>query len=271
MSVEKILKILLMTVSFILSGIIINGFVITGVMAASSNAEYMWYYLPHEAGKQPAPMEKAAYLKEHIANRDVYYAGGSVEKIIYLTFDDCPSNGNIPSILDTLESHNAQAAFFMTEKYIKDYPEVIKRISNDGCLVCNHTADHISVTRLSLDSFEKELRRVEDAFKYVTGDELPRYFRPPQGMFNENTLDFTQQLRYITIFWSFRYVDWEVNNQPSEYCAIKTILSETHPGEIALLHCQSNTNVNILDEVLSGWEELGYTLESLDYLTGKTK
>jgi peptidoglycan-N-acetylmuramic acid deacetylase len=269
MEKDKILMILLAAVFFILSSLIFSGLYSAQLLTVSSRPEYMWYYLPHEQCRQPEPMEKAQYLKELIKNHDVYYAGNPDEKVIYITFDDCPSNGNIPAILETLEKHNATAAFFMTEKYIESYPDVINRIVDDGCLVCNHTADHISVTRITLNKFESELKGVEDAFKEATGRELPKYFRPPQGMFNEDSLEYTQQLGYITIFWSFRYTDWDVGNQPSEYCAIKTILDETHPGEIALLHCQSKTNVKILDNVLAAWEELGYSFKSLDYLTGR--
>jgi peptidoglycan-N-acetylmuramic acid deacetylase len=268
MAKEKILMILLAAVFFILSSLIMSGLFSNQLLTVSSQPEYMWYYLPHEQGMQPEPMEKAPYLKDHIKNHDVYYAGSPLEKVIYITFDDCPSNGNIPAILGVLEKHNATAAFFMTEKYIENYPDVIKRITDDGCLICNHTADHICVTRITLSKFESELKGVEDAFKKATGRELQRYFRPPQGMFNEDSLDYTQQLGYITVLWSFRYTDWDVANQPSESSAIKTILKETHPGEIALLHCQSKTNVKILDSVLDAWEELGYSFKSLDYLTG---
>lgn len=269
MTTVNISRLLLIAVFILLMSLIIIELVYGNSVSVSSSAEYMWYYLPHESGIQPKPMEKASYLKEHIKNHDVYYVGDPDEKIIYITFDDCPANGNIPAILDTLEKYHATAAFFMTEEYIRKYPDVIRRIVNDGCLICNHTADHICVTRLSLKKFEGELKGVEDAYKDATGLELPKYFRPPQGSFNENSLDCTEQLGYITVFWSFRYVDWEINNQPSEKSAISTILKETHPGEIALLHCQSKTNVKVLEKILAEWEKLGYSFKSLDYLTGK--
>ena len=230
-----------------------------------STAEYMWYYLPHESEMQPRPMEKAKYIQ----NYNVLYVGEPEDKAIYLTFDDCPENGNIPGILDILEKHNASAAFFMTEAYIRKHPDIIRRIVSDGNLVCNHTSHHISVTRLSFEKFKAELRGVEEAYSEVTGQELPKFFRPPQGKFTELTLSYAEQLGYTTVFWSFRYVDWVVTNQPSEDRAFTTIMSETHPGEIALLHSQSKTNLRVLDKVLTAWEEKGYIFKSLDTLARK--
>ncbi len=230
------------------------------VSSSMSQTVYSWYYLPHKEGQQPEPMEKAKYIR----NYDALYVGAADEKIIYLTFDDCPNNDNIPTILDTLKKHHAGAAFFMTETYIRSHPDVIQRIVSEGSLVCNHTANHVLVTNLSFEKFQAELKGVEDAYFEVTGQQLPKYFRPPQGQFNEVTLSYTEQLGYTTVFWSFRYVDWEVNNQPSEQKAYDTIMGETHPGMIILLHSQSKTNVKILDKIMTDWESEGYTFKTLD-------
>lgn len=217
--------------------------------------EFMWYYLPHEAGEPPKPMEKAPYVSEH----RVIYAGCADEKKIYLTFDDCPDNGNIPKILDVLEKHRAAAAFFMNEAYIRQHPDVIERIDSSGSLVCNHTAKHVAVTRLTNEEFKAQLKGVEDAYFEVTGKPLPKFFRPPQGLFSKATLTYADELGYTTVFWSFRYSDWDIYNQPSESAAFQTIMDETHPGEIVLLHCQSKTNVAILDSLMSAWEKQGYS------------
>ncbi len=66
-----------------------------------------------------------------------------------------------------------------------------------------------------LDKFKKEIVSVADAYKDVTGKEMPKYFRPPMGKFSERSLKYTQDLGYSTIFWSFAYVDWYDSNQPS--------------------------------------------------------
>ena len=227
-----------------------------------SSTVYLWYYLPHGPGEPPKPIEKAKYLH----NYDVLYVGPADEKALYLTFDDCPENDNISSILDTLKEHGATAAFFMTEDYIRRHPDIIRRIVNEGSLVCNHTSSHASVTGLGFDQFKAEIEGVENAFREAAGQPLPKFFRPPQGRFSEITLSFAQQLGYTTVFWSFRYEDWDHNHQPSEDQAFKTIISETHPGEILLLHSQSSANVKILGRLLAAWEEQGYTFKSIGTL-----
>lgn len=229
--------------------------------------EFMWYYLPHKADEPPNPMEKAGYISDY----NVLYLGDTKQRVIYLTFDDCPENGNIPAILDVLEEHEATAAFFMTELYIRKHPDIIKRIVADGCLVCNHTAHHIGMSRVSFDKFKEELEGVEAAYREVTGEELPKYFRPPQGLFSEKTLSFAEELGYTTVFWSFRYSDWDEYAQPTDNAAFDTILKETHPGEIALLHCQSSANVHILDRVLTAWEDAGYAFGSLNDIPPVTR
>jgi len=225
----------------------------------ASADEFMWYYLPHAQNEPPDPMEKAAY----IADYDVLYLGDTSKKVIYLTFDDCPNNGNIPKILDVLEAHGATAAFFMNEAYIRSHPDVICRIAEGRSIVGNHTAHHIGLSRVSFEKFKAELEGVEDAYRDATGEELPKYFRPPQGLFSEKTLSFAQELGYTTVFWSFRYTDWDLHNQPSDDQAFRTIMDETHPGEIALLHAQSPVNLRVLDRVLTAWEEAGYQFGSL--------
>ena len=121
----------------------------------------------------------------------------------------------------------------------------------------------------NIDKFNEEILSTAKAYKEVTGKEMPKYFRPPMGKFSERSLKYTQDLGYSTIFWSFAYVDWYDSNQPSHEEAKKKIYSRTHPGAIVLLHSNSQTNAEILDEVLTHWEEEGYTIKSLDYLTDK--
>jgi peptidoglycan/xylan/chitin deacetylase (PgdA/CDA1 family) len=128
----------------------------------------MWYYLPHDTDEQPEPMEKAPYIKDH----NVLYICPADKKAIYLTFDDCPNNENIPKILDILKKHNAPAAFFMTEDYIRKHPDVIKKISDGGHLICNHTSHHEVVCHMPFEKLEAELKGVEDAYREVTGREL---------------------------------------------------------------------------------------------------
>ena len=202
---------------------------------------------------------------EELAKFNAYYAQNTTEKVLYLTFDAGFENGNTPIILDALKKHSAPATFFVVGTYIESNPDLIKRMEKEGHIVGNHTYHHPDMTKLSsLSAFEKELKDVENAYNNVTGKEMTKFYRPPQGKYNENNLQMAKELGYHTFFWSLAYVDWQENNQPTKEEAFDKLLTRVHPGAIVLLHSTSKTNGEILDELLTKWEEMGYRFKSLD-------
>ena len=202
---------------------------------------------------------------EELAKFNAYYAQNTTEKVLYLTFDAGFENGNTPIILDALKKHSAPATFFVVGTYIESNPDLIKRMEKEGHIVGNHTYHHPDMTKLSsLSAFEKELKDVENAYTNVTGKEMTKFYRPPQGKYNENNLQMAKELGYHTFFWSLAYVDWQENNQPTKEEAFNKLLTRVHPGAIVLLHSTSKTNGEILDELLTKWEEMGYQFKSLD-------
>ena len=122
------------------------------------------------------------------------------------------------------------------------------------------------MTKVSREEFERELRGLEEQYTALTGDELTRCYRPPEGRFSEENLEFAQSLGYKTVLWSFAYADWDNSKQPDPERSKEKILSATHPGEIILLHPTSATNAQILDDVLCAWENDGYRFATLDML-----
>ena len=202
---------------------------------------------------------------EELAKFNAYYAQNTTEKVLYLTFDAGFENGNTPIILDALKKHSAPATFFVVGTYIESNPDLIKRMEKEGHIVGNHTYHHPDMTKLSsLSAFEKELKDVENAYNNVTGKEMTKFYRPPQGKYNENNLQMAKELGYHTFFWSLAYVDWQENNQPTKEEAFDKLLTRVHPGAIVLLHSTSKTNGEILDELLTKGEELGYRFKALD-------
>lgn len=231
--------------------------------ARTEGTVYSWYYMPRTDGVQPAPEAEFKFVYGY----DAYSAGSPDEKIIYLTFDAGYENGYMPQILDTLKKHNVQAAFFLVKHYIKTNPDLVKRMVDEGQLVCNHSANHKDMANMSdFEQFKKEITDNEDIFYQTTGKHMAKYFRPPEGKFSERCLKYAGQLGLKTVFWSFAYKDWYTDNQPDPEDAYNTIISRTHPGMVALLHATSKTNAQILDRVITEWENMGYTIKSLNYL-----
>lgn len=205
---------------------------------------------------------------EDLAWYDAYFMDDDSEKVIYLTFDCGYENGNTEPILDALKKHNVKATFFVVGHFLETAPDLVKRMVEEGHAVGNHTYHHPDMSSISeLDAFQKELDDVAGLFYKITGTELSPYYRPPQGKANAGNIRMAQQLGYYTIFWSLAYVDWDTGNQPSHDAAFDKLTSRIHPGAIVLLHNTSQTNGEILDELLTKWEDMGYTFRSLSVLT----
>ena len=239
----------------------IHAYANSGPVAAS--AEGNWGLSFQEDG-QP-PVANATF--EDLAQYDAFYAQDTDEKIMYLTFDCGYENGNTGIILDSLKKHGVSATFFVVGTYIEAEPELIKRMTEEGHTVGNHTWHHPDMSQISsMDSFQKELKDVEDAYKEVTGKEMTKYYRPPQGKFSETNLRMAKELGYKTFFWSLAYVDWYDDDQPTKEEAFDKLLGRIHPGAVVLLHSTSDTNAAILDELLGKWEEMGYQIRPLEEL-----
>ncbi len=214
-------------------------------------------------GQPPTANASAEELKQF----DTYYIGDTNKKVIYLTFDAGYENGYTSAILEALKKHKVSATFFLAGNYIVRNPDLVKRMVEEGHNVANHTFTHPNMSNIaSKDDFCKELQDLEAVFKDATGQEMKKYYRPPQGKYCENNLKMAKELGYKTFFWSLAYADWQNDNQPTKEDAFKKLLGRIHPGAIVLLHSTSKTNSEILDELLTKWEEMGYTFETLEDL-----
>ena len=202
-----------------------------------------------------------------LAQFDAAYVGDTSKKVLYLTFDAGYENGNTAKILDVLKSHNVPAAFFLVGNYLEKNADLVRRMVDEGHTVGNHTMHHPDMSKLSdKAAFSKELTDLEDLYRQVTGYELPKYYRPPQGIYSQENLQMAKELGYKTVFWSLAYADWNNDAQPTREQAFSKLLPRVHNGAVVLLHSTSATNAAILDELLTKWEDMGYTFEPLDSL-----
>ena len=208
--------------------------------------------------------------KQALSAYDAVYVGDGKEKVLYLTFDAGYENGHTAKILDVLKAHNAPACFFVVGNYLETAPDLVRRMTNEGHIVGNHTYHHYDMSKIAdATSFRKELSDVETLYEEITGETMKKYYRPPQGIYSEENLKLAKSLGYRTVFWSLAYVDWYQDNQPTKEQAFSKLIPRIHPGAIVLLHSTSSTNAEILDALLSKWEELGYRFASLDELYAK--
>ena len=202
-----------------------------------------------------------------LAQYNAYYLGDTGRKVIYLTFDCGYENGCTGKILDTLKKHNAPAAFFVVGHMIESAPDIVRRMAAEGHIVGNHTYHHPDMSAISDQAaFQKELEDLEALYRETTGQELSRFYRPPQGKYSVSNLQQAKALGYTTVFWSLAYVDWYTDDQPTPDQAFSKLLPRIHDGAVVLLHSTSSTNAEILDELLTRWEDMGYSFAPLTQL-----
>ena len=212
-----------------------------------------------------------------LAYFDAFYIGDTSQKVVYLTFDEGYENGYTSEILDILAQNDVQAAFFVTDSYVNNVPDLVKRMKDEGHVVGSHsvhhydgnTGDGTALYDVSDDVVVSEVADVAETMMSLTGYNIDLFFRPPGGLFSERTLYLTRQQGYKSIFWSMAYQDWYVNNQPGKEAAYDHVISNVHPGAIILLHAVSESNTQALDSIVKELKAEGYRFGSLYELPSK--
>lgn len=227
---------------------------------------YNWYVVRKKDHTQPPADPNMAFIEKlggiYV---DKKHGDDNAEKVLYLTFDAGYENGNVARILDTLKEKDVHGAFFILGNMIERFPDLVLRMRDEGHLVCNHTYTHNDMSTVADEAeFSAELCRLSDAYHTLTGDEMPKYYRPPEGRFCERNLKFAQSMGYKTVFWSFAYADWDNSKQPSREYAIGKICDNLHNGAVILLHPTSKTNADILGEIIDKCRAEGYRFGTLD-------
>lgn len=247
----------------LLIAVVIALAVSVSVFASSTLSTGSWGLSFRQEGAPPIGNAGKDQLRQYQAA----YIGNVGEKVLYLTFDAGYENGCTAKILDTLKEKQVPAAFFLVGNYIRQSPDLVRRMVTEGHTVGNHTMHHYDMSRLSdKAAFSKELTDLEALYKETVGQELPKFYRPPQGIYSEENLKMAQELGYKTLFWSLAYVDWNNDAQPTREAAFAKLLPRTHNGAVVLLHSTSKTNAEILGELIDKWKAMGYRFGTLEEL-----
>ena len=249
---------------YILAGVVVLAICLgIGVFLGETVETASWGLSFRTEGQRPIGPANESVLKGF----DAAYIGEAGEKVIYLTFDAGYENGCTAKILDILQKHQVPAAFFLVGNYMEKNADLVRRMVSEGHIVGNHTMHHPDMSKISdKAAFQKELEDLEALYKQITGLEMKKYYRPPQGTYSEENLRMAKELGYKTVFWSLAYVDWNNDSQPSHDYAFGKLLPRTHPGAVVLLHSTSQTNAEILDELLTRWKDMGYRFGTLEEL-----
>ena len=216
---------------------------------------------------QPGEKPRGNATPEALLEHDAYFVDPTEEKVIYLTFDAGYENGCTEPILDALKSTDTPAAFFLVGTYIRDHPDLVRRMVEEGHTIGNHTMHHPDMSAIADRArFERELAETESHYESAIGAPMPKLYRPPQGKYSADNLKMAKDLGYTTLFWSLAYVDWNVDAQPSKKQAFDKLLPRIHPGAILMLHSTSATNAEILEELILKYKEMGYSFRCITNL-----
>lgn len=186
-------------------------------------------------------------------------SGSAHNKQIALTFDDVPA-AFTHKILDVLKKYDVKATFFVVGNRAEAHPEIVKRIVREGHLIGNHSYNHPLMTRLSMESFKRQIMRTDQILYRLTGYH-PKYIRPPYGEINERELRWVGQQGHIIVNWDVDSQDWRGISAQRVY---SNILNYTQPGSIILQHASGNAN-GVLQGTLSALPRVIEKLESEGY------
>ena len=229
--------------------------------AVSAQPAHNWFFKATESGKQPIVFGGNKMPDKYGA----IYMGNERDKVIYLTFDAGYGCESLDMILQTLKEHEVKASFFILPAVIKYAMPTLEKMIADGHLIANHSYSHANMAQVAdIERFKKELTDLEDYYRAQTGNEMTKFFRPPEGAFTEQTLMFCKQLGYTPVFWSFAYADWDNGKQPDTAAALRRLTDGAHNGAVYLLHPNSMTNALILGDFQKEMKGRGYTFKTID-------
>ncbi|MGN0350277.1 MAG: N-acetylmuramoyl-L-alanine amidase [Roseburia sp.] len=206
----------------------------------------------------------AVNAQEKYGNYQAYFIKEDSQKI-YLTFDEGYEYGQTASILDTLKEKNVKAVFFITEPYAKAQPELVQRMIDEGHTIGNHSVNH-PADGLPSESLEEQKNEImeNDAYVRENFNYQMSLFRFPAGKYSEQSLAIVNNCNYKSVFWSFAYLDYDVNNQPDRAESLQKMVDKLHPGAIYLLHAESETNAAVLGDFIEKAQSAGYEIALLE-------
>ncbi len=168
----------------------------------------------------------------HLISNRVVWSVETDEKVVALTFDDGPHEKYTTELLDTLSKYDVTATFFLMGKNVEQYPEIVKRIQNEGHEVANHSYDHPILPLYSRREIRRQIDSTSSLIESAAGV-MPIYFRPPMGLFTSSVLDVTEESGHIAVIGEVYPRD---PYKPGVNKIVERVLKRTEPGSIIIMH-----------------------------------
>ncbi|MFC4304824.1 delta-lactam-biosynthetic de-N-acetylase [Cohnella boryungensis] len=239
-----------------------------GTAFAGGDSPYHFGFKKSRNGTLPSIAEEG--FMNVLQQQEAIFLGDTERKELFLTFDNGYENGLTPQILNVLKEKKVPAVFFVTGHFVKDQPELVQRMTQEGHLIGNHSWSHPDLSQVGTERIRSEMDKVRQEVARLTPQKEMRYMRPPRGIFSNRMLAACRELGYTGVFWSVAYKDWDVNRQQGWRYAYDSVMAQLHPGAVILLHSVSRDNAEALGRIIEGARQQGYEFKSLDSLVVKT-
>lgn len=178
---------------------------------------------------------------------------------IAITFDDGPSSHCTGRLLDGLKERGVRASFFLIGKNVKENPDLVKRLYEEGHLIGNHTYNHVEITRISDEEAKKEIMDTDEAIYAITGKHV-EYMRPPFGLWQE---ELEQELNVMPVMWSIDPLDWTTKNVDE---IVNKVVTEAGENDIILLHDCYDSSVDAALRIIDILKKKGFEFVTADEL-----
>lgn len=198
-------------------------------------------------------------------NPPIFYVKTDQKKVA-LTFDISWGTKSLKQILPILKEHGVRSTFFLSGPWVKMHPDLAKDIFSEGHEIASHGDEHVNLSQYSREEIEKNIRRAHQDIQSVLGV-AARYFRPPNGDYDDVVVSVARELGYETVIWGLDSIDWK---NPGEDFIIERIAKKVFPGAIILFHASDSAKQThlALPAVIKGLRSQGYELLTLSELMG---
>ncbi len=196
---------------------------------------------------------------EETFNSDVYYQGNIDEKIIAFACNVDWGNDYIPSMLEIFRNNDIKITYFVTGQWAQKNKDILKAIYSDKHEIGNHGYSHKDYDKLSYDNNKEEILKAHNIIKEILSIDS-KYFAPPSGGYNDNTIKASKDLGYELIMWSIYTIDWRKDS--TKNLIIDRVTSKAHNSAIVLMHPTEET-VKALPEIIKYLYQNGYKIGTI--------
>ena len=183
------------------------------------------------------------------------YVGDTSQRQVYLTFDLGYEAGYTGEVLDLLKEYQIKGLFFLCGNYLSQ-TDLILRMQNEGHQLGNHTNKHRDLPSLDEEGIRRDIKDLQLSSNV-------KFFRPPQGRFDEKTLRVASEEGLRAVLWSLAIEDWQKTPKLNVDACVDKILKRVHPGAIMLFHITNAGTPEMLRKVIPALRAKGYSFGEL--------